>query len=53
MLYKVVSGDSYWKIAEKVYEDGKGSRWPAISEANGGKELHPGDLINIPGKVAV
>jgi hypothetical protein len=53
LKYQVVSGDSYWKIAERVYEDGDGSRWPAISAANGGKALHPGDIIVIPGKVAV
>jgi len=55
LLYKVVSGDSYWKICEKVTEDGKATndRVAKIQQANGNKALQPGDYINIPGRVAV
>lgn len=55
LLYRVVSGDSYWKICEKVYEDGKATmtRVAALQAANANEALNPGDLINIPGKIAV
>lgn len=55
LLYKVVSGDSYWRICEKIYEDGKATneRVAQLQAANGNKALHPGDLINVPGKIAV
>jgi len=55
LLYKVVAGDSYWKICEKVYEDGKAtnSRVAELQAANNNKPLSPGDLINIPGRIAV
>lgn len=55
LLYRVVSGDSYWKIVETVSEDGKAtqSRVAALQAANGNKALRPDDLINVPGRVAV
>jgi hypothetical protein len=54
LLYKVRSGDSYWRIAETVHADGKATtaRVAAIQNANGSKALHPGDIINIPGRVS-
>lgn len=54
LLYKVVSGDSYWKICEKLYEDNKATneRVAALQQANGNKALQPGDIINVPGKLA-
>ena len=54
LLYKVVSGDSYWKICEKIYEDGKATneRVAQLQAANNNKPLQPGDLINVPGKIA-
>lgn len=44
--YTVVSGDSWWRIAEKTY--GKGYKWKIIKEANPGIALHPGGAIVIP-----
>lgn len=54
LLYKVVSGDSYWKICEKLYEDSKATneRVAALQAANGNKALQPGDIINVPGRLA-
>lgn len=54
LLYRVQSGDSYWRITETVYADGKATtaRVQAIQAANDNRALHPGDLINIPGRVA-
>ena len=31
-VYTIVSGDSYWKVARKMYNEGR--LWPAIQEAN-------------------
>lgn len=55
LLYKVVSGDSYWRIVEKVSEDGKATnaRVTALQQANSSRALRPGDIINVPGRVAV
>jgi len=45
--YSVVSGDSYWKIAEMKY--GHGKYYRHIKKANGNKEvIHPGDVLHIP-----
>lgn len=53
LLYRVQTGDSYWRIAETVHADGKATtaRVQAIQAANDNRALHPGDLINIPGRV--
>ncbi len=32
-VYTIVSGDSYWKVARKMYNN-EGRLWPAIQEAN-------------------
>ena len=47
--YKVIDGDSWWRIAER--ELGSGLRYDELQEVNPGlTELHVGALINIPGK---
>jgi hypothetical protein len=54
LLYKVVSGDSYYAICRKVYADGAATpaRVAAIQAANtDNPTLNPGDLINIPGRL--
>lgn len=53
LLYRVQPGDSYWKICEKVYADGKATtaRSNALSAANNDRALQPGDLINVPGRI--
>lgn len=46
--YKVVRGDSLWRIADRFL--GKGSRYPEIKKANGLKSnvIHPGQVLKIP-----
>lgn len=44
--YRVVVGDSYWKIAQGAYKNG--DLWPAIAKANKNVALTPGMLIIIP-----
>ena len=46
--YKVESGDSYWKIAEKFYGTGKGKLYKAITVANGNATLVAGKTIKVP-----
>ncbi len=46
--YKVESGDSYWKIAERFYGTGKGKHYKAITSANSNINLVPGKTIKIP-----
>lgn len=56
LLYKVVSGDSWWRICEKVFEDGAATmaRVGLLQKANPGHiNLRPGDIIKIPGRIAV
>lgn len=52
-VYEVKRGDSFWRIAEKVWGDGR--RWPEIRDANAGlmknrppNLIHPGDRLSIP-----
>ncbi len=55
LLYKIVFGDSPWKICEKVYADGKATmaRAQAIIDANPDNPVfNPGEIISIPGRVA-
>lgn len=54
LLYRVRPGDSYWRICETVYEDGKATtaRVAELQAVNGGQALHPDDIINVPGRVA-
>ena len=47
--YTVVSGDSFWGIAKKVYGDG--NKYPKILEYNGMTEndtIYAGDILKIP-----
>lgn len=47
--YKVVAGDSYWSIAQKLLKNG--SRYKEIQKLNGNKAvIHPGDVLKIPNK---
>ena len=47
--YKVVAGDSYWSIAQKLLKNG--SRYKEIQKLNGNKAvIHPGDVLIIPNK---
>lgn len=51
MKYQVVAGDSWWRITAKIHAEGANeARWKALAAANGNTELHPGMLINVPGK---
>jgi LysM repeat protein len=43
--YRVVSGDSYWRISTKLYKTG--TRWMEISDLNGGRALHPGAVLQV------
>lgn len=46
--YTVVSGDSWWSIAQKTL--GKGTRWKEISDLNGSvRTLYPGQVVKVPG----
>lgn len=47
----VVTGDTYWALAKKVYGDA--TKWKLIYEANKGQKPHrlmPGATLNIPAK---
>ncbi len=45
--YKVLPGDSYWGIAQKLLKNG--SRYKEIQKLNGNKAvIHPGDVLKIP-----
>lgn len=49
--YRVVEGDSFYRIADRVY--GAGAQWPRIWEANKDRvatpeSLRPGDVLKIP-----
>jgi murein DD-endopeptidase MepM/ murein hydrolase activator NlpD len=49
--YKVVPGDSLWKIAKKYYGDG--TKWPTIYNANktiiaNPSLIYPGQILTIP-----
>ena len=44
--YVVKPGDSYWRIAQSAYRDGR--KWPTISAANKNIALHPGMKIVVP-----
>jgi LysM repeat protein len=48
--YVVMSGDSWWSIAERTTGDAA-ANWRALADANGGpgRQLHPGDVLAIPG----
>jgi LysM repeat protein len=46
--YKVETGDSYWKIAEKFYGTGKGKLYKSITVANGNASLVAGKTIKVP-----
>ena len=49
--YKIVKGDTYWSIAQRVYGDGK--LWPKIQQANPGVDMNSlkvGQVIKIPPK---
>ncbi len=48
-LYRVVPGDSLYRIAARIYGDGK--RWPDVAAANPGldlRRLRPGQFIKVP-----
>lgn len=52
-VYEVRRGDSFWRVAEKVWGDGR--RWTEIRDANAGlmrnrppNLIHPGDRLSIP-----
>ncbi len=52
--YKVVSGDSLWKIAKKMYPGDTKNGIEKIKDANkdtlsDGKPLRVGQVLNIPG----
>jgi len=48
--YTVVSGDSWWRIAEKTL--GKGARWREIFTLNGSpRTLRPGQVLRLPGSL--
>jgi nucleoid-associated protein YgaU len=47
--YTVVSGDTLWAIAERVYGDG--SKYQVIADASGVSNpdlIHPGQVLTIP-----
>jgi LysM repeat protein len=44
--YTVVSGDSYWGIAQRLL--GNGGRWQELSKLNNDRALHPGMVIRVP-----
>jgi hypothetical protein len=48
--YVVRPGDSWWSITERTLGDAS-TNWRALADANGGpdRELHPGDVLTIPG----
>jgi nucleoid-associated protein YgaU len=46
--HDVVTGDSYWRLAEKYYGPGNGRFYNTIRAANGDKALVPGMRITIP-----
>ena len=48
--YVVQPGDSWWAIAERTMGDPT-ANWRALAGANGGpdRQLHPGDVLTIPG----
>jgi LysM repeat protein len=48
--YVVRPGDSWWSITERTLGD-PSTNWRALAAANGGpdRELHPGDVLTIPG----
>lgn len=51
VYYTVVSGDTFWKIAQKFYGDGE--RWPEIADANkitDPRRLSVGTKLEIPPK---
>jgi hypothetical protein len=49
--YVVRPNDSWWSIAEQTLGNPE-TTWPALAEANGGagRQLHPGDVLRIPGR---
>jgi hypothetical protein len=48
--YVVRPGDSWWSITERTLGD-PSTNWRVLAGANGGadRELHPGDVLTIPG----
>jgi hypothetical protein len=52
-VYVVKPGDSWWSITAKTLGD-PARNWKALAGANGGptRELHPGDVLTIPGGAA-
>jgi hypothetical protein len=48
--YVVQPGDSWWSITERTLGD-PSDNWRTLADANGGpdRELHPGDVLSIPG----
>ena len=52
-MYTVKSGDTLWKIAEKMYGKGNGAKYNAIFEANTPMlshpdKIYPGQVLRIP-----
>ncbi|EKD58104.1 MAG: hypothetical protein ACD_57C00031G0012 [uncultured bacterium] len=49
--YQVTEGETFFKIAEKVY--GNGSRWTVLHQANGGRRLPNGNPLVMAGTAIV
>ena len=49
-VYRIEEGDSWWRLAERFYGDGR--RYVALRDANGNpKDLRPGDMIVLPREI--
>ncbi len=45
-IHVVKEGDNLWKISSEYYDSGK--EWKKLITKDGGKLIHPGDVVQIP-----